>query len=296
MEKIKFEKHQKKWERMAKLWNEFSKPGRPSKGDIKNYDKLLKISLDGKFSPRIIVLGATPEIRNLLYKYSKTKGAEIICVDMTKDMYMAMSKFVKNKNSKERFIHVNWIKISKKLKLAKADIVIGDFVIGNIGGNEVKFLNEISKVLKSGGSFITRAQIIDGIKNKFNYYREFRRNCEQVRKGKISIKEASSYFFNNLIYYGWYLNKKSMTSMSFIEDKDLEELENKIKTSGNKIESKVLTQLRQSWYLMKDKYWTVYKKSKLEKMMKKYFMVKNILYSKDYEIVKQSPIYRLVKK
>ena len=97
MEEIKFKTHQKKWERMAELWNEFSKPGRPSKDDIKNYNQLLKIALDKIISPKILILGVTPEIRNLLYKYSQTKNAEIICVDMTKDMYMAMNKFIKHK-------------------------------------------------------------------------------------------------------------------------------------------------------------------------------------------------------
>jgi hypothetical protein len=295
MKKSSFKTHQKKWERMSRLWNEFSKPGRPSKGDIENYDKLLKIALGEKILPKIIVLGGTPEIRDLLYKYSKAKKAEVICVDMTKDMYMAMNKFIKYKNTKEKFISANWLQIAKKIKPESIDIVIGDYAIENIGGNEKQFLRGIAKILKSDGSLITRAQIIDGARNNFKIYAEFQRICQLVRKMKISVKEASSYFFQNLVFYGWFLNDENKTSLSCINDADLCDLEKKIKNNQDKIENKVLKQLQKSWYLIKDKYWIVYNRSKLEGIIKKYFSIKKIIYSKDYEIAKQSPIYLLKK-
>ncbi|PJB18558.1 hypothetical protein CO115_04255 [Candidatus Falkowbacteria bacterium CG_4_9_14_3_um_filter_36_9] len=43
MKKNKFKKHEQKWARMALVWEEFAKPGRPSKDDIKNYELLLNI-------------------------------------------------------------------------------------------------------------------------------------------------------------------------------------------------------------------------------------------------------------
>ena len=293
MIKNKFKKHQEKWGRMSKLWNKFSKPGRPSEDDIRNYDQLLRTALKNKISPKVVVLGATPEIRILLDKYSKRQSAEIYCVDMTKDMYQAMSALIKNKNPKENFISSNWIEISKKIKPKSIDVVIGDYVIGNVGGSEDKFLKEVSKILKKDGCFITRAQIMDGIKNKFNIIKELQRNSQQAKKGQILIKEASSYFANNLILYTWYLNKENKISLSFIADEKFKELDDKVRAKGNSIEKRVLNKFHQSWFLMKDKYWINYKRSKLESILKNNFKIQEMLLSHDYEIAPQSPVYLL---
>ena len=295
MEKLssKFKTHQKKWGRMSKLWNKFSKPGRPSKEDIKNYDRLLQIALKNKSVPKVVVLGATPEIRTLLNKYSKKQNAEIYCVDMTKDMYQAMSTLIKNKNPNEKFISSNWIEMSQKIKPKSADVIIGDYVLGNVGGNEDKFLGEISKTLKSDGSFITRAQIIDGIKNKFNLLKEFQRTCSQVRKKQIIIKEASAYYFSNLMLHTWYLNKENRNSLSFITDKDFAKLKSEIRSKKDPIENKVMNHFFKSWFLIKDKYWTNYKRKKLESILRGYFKIQKTLFSNDYEITPQSPIYLL---
>ncbi|OIO07316.1 hypothetical protein AUJ27_02780 [Candidatus Falkowbacteria bacterium CG1_02_37_44] len=82
MKKNKFKKHEQKWARMALVWEEFAKPGRPSKDDIKNYELLLNIAVKNTDSPRVIILGATPELRNMLHGLSRNINAEIICVDM----------------------------------------------------------------------------------------------------------------------------------------------------------------------------------------------------------------------
>lgn len=289
----KFKNHEKKWERMARLWKEFSKPGRPSKGDIKNFFLLAEAILAGKKSPKILVLGSTPEVRDMLFYFREKLKAKIVCADMTKDMYLAMRGFVKKKNKNEVFIETNWLKISDKIKNSSIDLVIGDFVIGNVGGFEKELLNEISKILKKNGYFITRAQIIDGIKLRKNLYLELKRQAKAVERKKINIKEASSYFANNVICSGWHLNKENKTSLAFFPEKSYSNLDVRVKKNKNKIEQKVLNQFYKSWWLMKDKYWIVYRKNKLEAIIKHYFNIKKELHSNDYEIAKISPIYLL---
>lgn len=296
MKQTKFKKHQQKWQRMAKLWAEFTKPGRPSKEDIKNYAILLHSVIKDINSPQIILFGSTPELRNLFYKFSKNQDAQIICIDMTDAMYKAMSGFVRYKNKNEKFVKSNWLKLSSKIKPKSIDVVIGDYLLGNVGGFEDKFLKEIKKILKNNGNFITRTQIMDGIKKEINFYKDFKKVCSQVKQKKISIKEASSYFANIIILQGWHLNKENKTSLSFFSNKEFSDLDNKIKTHRDVIELKVLNQFYKSWWQMKDKYWTNYKQSELEKKIKKHFEIKKVLYSKDYNIVKQSPIYLLKKK
>lgn len=291
----KFKSHEKKWERMARLWNEFSKPGRPSAGDINNFFILAKSILAEKLSPKILVLGSTPEIRDMLYYFKKRLNARIICADITKDMYLAMGNFIKKKNQNEKFVKTNWLKLTDKTKENSIDLAIGDFIIGNVGGFEKELLNEISTVLKKSGHFITRVQIIDGVKPRKNLYLELKRQAKAMEQKKINIKEASSYFANNIICSGWFLNKENKTSLSFFPEKSYSDLDLKVKNNNNKNEQKVLGQFYKSWWLMKDKYWVVYKKKKIEAIINKYFKIEKELYSTDYEIAKISPIYLLKK-
>lgn len=290
----KFNNHQKKWAKFSDLWNNFTKPGRPSKDDVKNYNYLVSKSLSADIkNPSIVVLGSTPEIRDMLFKYKKAK---VFCAEMTKDMYKAMTNLIRNKNRNEKFINVNWVSLSKKIKSDSVDIVIGDYVTGNVGGLENKFFEEINKILKTGGCFITRQQLggsrIRKIKDLFI---ELKRLARKVEQEKLTIKEASCYFSNNIILSTWHLNKKNKISLQYIKD-DLRKLEEKIANSNNKIWIKMFSIYKNSYGTVEDKYWYDLPKKQIEKKMKNYFLIKDILYSNDYEIAKLSPIYCLKKK
>lgn len=295
MKQRKFTKHHEKWRQMANLWSKFTKPGRPSKDDLRNYHKLIEISLKNIALPSIVLLGATPELRDLLFKFGERK-IKISCVDMTKDMYKAMNKFVKYRNKRERFIKSNWLEMSKKIKNESVDLVIGDFVIGNVGGYEEKFFREIKKILKPPGNFITRAHYLSKKTRRINdFYKELKRLSKMVADKKLLFQEASSYFANNLLFYTGQEEKEHKVSLSFLGEQ-IRLLENQIKLNGNIYEKMVLNTFKNSWWKIKDKYWTNYKKSIIERIIKKHFKVRKILFSKDYEIAGISPIYLLKNK
>lgn len=266
---------------MSKLWAKFAPPGRPSKDDIKNYDKLLKIALNNIEQPKIVILGATPEIRNLLYKYKDTK---VLCVDMTGDMYWAMNNFIKHQNPREKFIKANWLTMSKKIK--DADVVIGDYVLGNISDHQHKFYLEIKRILKPGGYFIHRDFLLTyRIKKIKNVYQELVR----ISRKNYSIKQASACLANNLWLSGY---KNFHASISYYEPA-FSKLDSEIKKSSNKRARLIWRHFKNSWYLIRDKYVHVETKNSREQKIKRYFIIKQILYSQDYEINKESPIYIL---
>ncbi|OIO07317.1 hypothetical protein AUJ27_02785 [Candidatus Falkowbacteria bacterium CG1_02_37_44] len=210
---------------------------------------------------------------------------------MTKDMYQAMFRIIKKRNKKEKFIKSNWLDMSAKIKSSSIDVVIGDFVIGNMGGFENKFLKEIKRVLKIDGNFITRMHYRD--KNKFktaDYYKELEKLSDMVKLKKISIKEASSYFAMKIIFS----DKSRKVSISLHLEK-IKNLVKEIKSKRDIIIKKIFKQFKKSWWLMKDKYWTNYEKKALEGMVKKHFKIAKVLYSHDYDMAKVSPIYLLKK-
>jgi len=290
-----FQQHKYKWQRMAKIWALFSKPGRPSQEDIKNFDILLKIAIKNKKEPTILVLGATPEIRKLLYIYSKNKGAKIICADMLEDNYRAMSSFIKKKNPKEKLVKVNWLELSKKIKQNSIDVVIGDYVRGNVGGFEDNFYKEIKKILTGGGYFIVRDQWMTGrVRKKIKLETELKRLTQKVKNKELTVNEASSYFANHVIFAGWFKNKENKISLSYFE-KEINDFALKVRASKDKTLRLVFNWFLRSWWQMKDKYWINYSKGGLLKIIKKHFKVEKILFSNDYEIAKESPIFLLRK-
>lgn len=290
-----FEHHKERWRKMAKLWGLYSYYSRPSKEDEKNFRHQLNIALKNKVKPKIVLLGATPELRDILFEFSKKQEAEVYCVDMTRDMYMAMSHHTKKKNPNEKFINCNWLGIPKKIESGSIDVVAGDFVIGNVGSYEHKFMKGISSVLKPDGYFVTRAYYrTNKVRKISNFKKEIERLAQNVSKGKYSAKKAKDYFMNNILYSTWYWRNDNQVSLAYRENEFLE-LRKKRNTLG-RTERKILDLFWEAWWALKDKYWSDLPKKDLENIIKKYFIIKGALFSKDYERSEFCPIYLLQKK
>jgi len=285
----KFGTHQKRWQKMGKMWQEFTEPGRPSKNDIFNYNLLVGAVLKGKKNPKVIVLGSTPEIRDMLYKYSIIQGAEVICVDMTVDMYKAMSQLTENKNKKERFIKANWI--DTKLPSKTADVIIGDYVICNLSDEyQDLFLNEMKRLLSNNGYFITRSMFM-GNSPKFKKAEDiFKKYVDKVLNQELSIKQAVNWAAEDLIWDSWFKNKEQKQSLKYFE-KEINLLKGKFKNDS--IEGEIFDRFLNTWWHMKDKYWTVHLEKDGEEYINKCFTIERTLYSNDHNLTKVSPIYLL---
>lgn len=284
-----FATHKKRWQKMVKMWQEFTEPGRPSKNDIFNYNFLVRLSLKGKKNPKIIVLGSTPEIRDMLYKYTVTHGAKIICIDMIADTYNAMTRLVENKNEKEVFIKSNWLEIDLPQK--SVDLIIGDFVIDNLTTDlQDRFLSKISSLLLGDGNFITRDTVSPksnkavGIENLLHKY------AKMVAEEKITIKQAANWLSQNLIWNSVFRSKADRMSLKYYE-RDVKILKSKLKKGT--LEYEIFVRFLKSWWPMKDKYWTMHGIETENKMLRRHFVIEKILYSDDHDLIKFAPIYFL---
>ncbi|MDD4902056.1 MAG: class I SAM-dependent methyltransferase [Patescibacteria group bacterium] len=287
----KFKKHREKWQTMSKLWRLLSSPGRPSREDLKNYDKFLKIALQGKKNAVIVVYGSTPEIRDLLSRYSQKQGAKVSCLEMTKDMFIAMTSMVKKKNNREKFVEGNWIVAAKVIKPGSVDVCIGDYLLGNIGGHESEFFSQAKKILKSDGYFITRNLTRAEKQASRGPEKELKKQAKRVAQGKLSVRVAAGFFANNLLLNSSLTNEKATL---LIYDQEIRALQDKI-SSLSKTEQKVFRYFCKSWWMVKEKFWTYLAQKKGERMMKKYFKIRKILYSSDYDFAEHSPFYLLSK-
>ena len=70
------------WSPIAKNWKQYRESLRPSSQDVKTYRKTLKKYLVNKHNPQIVILGSTPELRDIAAGFSYKQHATVMCVDV----------------------------------------------------------------------------------------------------------------------------------------------------------------------------------------------------------------------
>jgi len=145
------------WKAYAARWQKYcTPPGRPSKQAMAMYRKFAKQSFSNlKRKPRTLVLGATPEARDVLVGLK----AEVSIIDFNMEMILAMTELVKKKNPNEIIVKANWLNMPFPPNYY--DAVLGDLVLCNVPGPlQARFLKEVKRVLKPKGYFITKMHVI----------------------------------------------------------------------------------------------------------------------------------------
>jgi len=164
------------WRIFAKKWRALKPPYKPSRERIDLYRCLIKKYVKGN---KVLILGATPEIRDLLAKLK----FKVTLLDISLPMVRAMNSLKKTRN-KEKIVIGNWLKTKFN---EKYDLVIGDSVINNLLPSQyTKFFKQVQKFLKNDGIFIAQGvflskpinkhiisikQIINKAKYRPDYYR-----------------------------------------------------------------------------------------------------------------------------
>jgi ubiquinone/menaquinone biosynthesis C-methylase UbiE len=138
------------WKSIASAWSILTNPSRPSVGDMEIYKKHLQSK--GKTGLNILILGSTPELRDLALSY---KEANVVIVDINPEMMLAMTEFMENDSSREVQIRSNWL--AAPLCENYFDIILADFTFENMAfENHQAYFDNIRKWLKNDGLYISR--------------------------------------------------------------------------------------------------------------------------------------------
>ncbi|OGY46913.1 MAG: hypothetical protein A3J62_03055 [Candidatus Buchananbacteria bacterium RIFCSPHIGHO2_02_FULL_38_8] len=122
--------------------------------ELENYRFLLDQALRGKTAPRVLILGATPELRDLAIDL----GAQTFAVDISEDMLTSMTEVMRYKDSpKNIYDKVDWLELDKFFEPENFDAILADASLNNVppAKNE-QVLRNCFFLLKPGGFFITR--------------------------------------------------------------------------------------------------------------------------------------------
>ena len=129
-------------------------PGRPCPEEIRAYENLL-IQLKPK---RILILGTTPELRDLACTMTKKPVA---IADLSLVMFHEMARFLKKADIyQEQWYFADWL--SLPVPDASFDLVMGDSAIKQvIAWRRSALVGEINRVLRPGGFFLARDHYIN---------------------------------------------------------------------------------------------------------------------------------------
>ncbi|MFA6146219.1 MAG: class I SAM-dependent methyltransferase [Patescibacteria group bacterium] len=130
----------------AEFWRKLPAEIKPTPFALAFWEAKIKILIKQNSQLRALVLGATPEIRDLLAKYN----IKTVCLDINPLMTKAMGLLVRKKNPKEKIVIGSWLRMP--FEKESFDLVIADCPQDNLPfAKWPAFFNNIYRVLKPDG-------------------------------------------------------------------------------------------------------------------------------------------------
>lgn len=267
---------QKVWKMYARGWSERLSPWRPSAGDIALYEQ----QAGSKLSASVLLLGATPELRDLIAKHQ----GKLTLIDMSPEMIETTNRLLRNSRSdKEELVIGDWCENS--LPGDTFDLVIGDVVWWLLSTSKQKtFLEKISKLLRSDGLFVSRIHYCNTSLNTKDlkeivgeYLREFR---AQTPEDKRRSREVLTYRLLDAT--------TDKTSQRLSAEKALPVLEYYLQKSEDMAERSFLEQYTANWRHRIN--WTSQPRELILDLFLKQFTLVRESYAKDYEDARYFPV------
>lgn len=269
------------WDKQLALqWGKYDYPVRPGI-ELEIYERAVRHIKKSVINPRVLILGSTPEFRDLLIKYKITP----FCCDINPEVYKALRLLMKRKD-KEIFIESDWRKYRSKEKF---DLVIGHDVFNMLPPRSTNILAQnIAKNLKPRGRFIHSVLLKTAAKPKINPAQGFvnYRSFPQVIKRKVSFFTA---VYSHLIVY------LCQQNLNYYTQNDVLMLVEELYKKGL-VTSSEIKKLKD---IIKPSNIHVYPEAKeeFEQTIKKHFVIKGINFFSSKLLHFQSwPVYELVKK
>lgn len=153
----------------------------PIKEELKVYEEFFKIAKGDKKQVRTLVLGGTPELRDLTIKH----GSETVAIDVSPKLLLSLTNVMKYKyDDKNKFIVGDWLDMHKFFEPNSFDIILSDASVNNAPFKKWDILFKIIiKLLKEDGYFINR-QIVYNIPCKLGAFEEM---FNDFNEGKNTI-------------------------------------------------------------------------------------------------------------
>ena len=130
---------------MARRWDRYKPPTRPSPGDMAIYQAAMEQASD------VLLLGCTPEVRGLARRLRK----RLTVVDTNEQVYRALGSLVEGDAACETFVKGDWLEMDFGRRF---DLVVGDGSIGMLHPDlHQPLLRSLAGQIRAGGLLMLRA-------------------------------------------------------------------------------------------------------------------------------------------
>jgi ubiquinone/menaquinone biosynthesis C-methylase UbiE len=261
------------WNSFADVWHLLDKPIRPRGETFKIYEKFIR---GVKKHNNALILGATPELRELTGKFFR----QTVFVDISLEMILKTEKLVSPQYKNQIMVRGDWLKIP--LPEHYFDVVLADVSTSSLSFNQYRNLFfRIYQFLRKEGAFISRQWIY--IERNQNFFEEYlkKRQLNNISEFLLVIEE--------------FLARKNYLSPAADVYTTFKHYQDQIKKLKPKRNYKFLCALM-PLFKNNPMVWSISPKEKVEQRFKEFFKIVKIDFAQDHYLKDSLPIYFLKKK
>ncbi|MFA4833824.1 MAG: class I SAM-dependent methyltransferase [Patescibacteria group bacterium] len=258
----------------------------PRAYELKNYKFYLAKSLKNKKNPFVLVLGATPELRDLAIKL----GAFCVAADVSANNLEKLTEVMKFKNSdKNLFIKTDWLMLGKIFKPRIFDAVLADASLNNFPPKKhEQIFKDINSLLKPGGRFLAKNLVYLPEKPKDNLF--------EIQKKYDSGGIDWLWLIVHLGLYGDFYQLYDRQNKALFFGKLLKELLSLERAGKFKIKKEDLLRLKNILLHAEKITHIVFKDEDFRRMAEKYFIIEGRATAKGKEWTEYAPVWSFLKK
>ncbi len=249
-------------------WKRAIFPARPSSAELQLFD----FRLQGCQGQKMLIMGSTPELRDLGHK----NKLQITCADLNPDMLHGMRKLMHSTELPEELVVCNWLKMP--FQDNSFDVILSEQSLTVLPLEHwEQWLKEVARVLKPSGKAMIKVFM------RLNGKEEDVLQIFKKRNSDIS-----------------YLKAKILSSLL---EKDVVPVSQSIEYATDLFKEDKITKQEYDSFLYHfeaigkgNLYLYCMDKNKFEELANSYFNIIELVYGKDLELHRQSPIYVFGKK
>ena len=281
-----------KWDRLATTWVDTGPPASPSNEDIENFRNLLQDAIGDLSEGKIIILGSTPRLRDMLATHPRFQNFEVVCVDFSEEMYRRTTALVKHPNPNERFVLSDWLEFD--IGFYEFHAVLGDKVIDNIMPQNWKaFFRRVHHHLRTNGSFIVHLAPQNMTFQYVTFAQSLHKWSEYHSRPEGSLERAAAGLWEECLgasaFYDGTRHNTQKTS------RFLNEVESILAQIGSLDRShrEVFDEFIRVFWSSRDDEWSSYDYAEILAVMDEYFSHDKTVHSGDYSVATIQPIVRM---
>lgn len=281
-----------KWDRLASTWVDTGPPASPSNEDIENFRSLLQEGLSETSRGKIMVLGSTPRLRDMLCETEAFTHFEVVCVDFSQQMYERTTKLTKCHNPKEQFFLSDWLTMD--IGRHQFNAALGDKVIDNVmPGNWATLFEKIHYHLQPRGYFIVHLAPQNMTFKHVTFSGSLDKWADYFRRHEGSLGQAASGFWEEILGASAFKgNKRYNTQKIERFAKEVKAISDQLSSLDQAHQAVFNEFIRVFWNSRKDE-WSSYDYVEILSEMAPYFIHDKTAHSKDYNVASIQPIVRM---